>query len=222
MSKTKLAPSILAADFTRLGTQVNSAIEAGAEYIHVDVMDGQFVPNLSIGVPVVESLFPIIPASVLLDVHLMIETPDQLIPDFAKAGADVLTVHVEACPHLHRIIHQIRELGVRPGVALNPATPLAMVEEILPYVDLVLILSVNPGFGGQQYIPASTPRIARLRKMLDAIDSQAELEVDGGVHPGNAREIADAGATVLVAGSAIFNKEASVGENIAAFQKALA
>ena len=151
----------------------------------------------------------------------MIERPERYLADFARAGADILTVHVETCPHLHRTVQAIRELGVRPGVTLNPATSLTTLDEILPYVDLVLIMSVNPGFGGQSYIPTSTAKIARLRAMLDAIGSTAELEVDGGIKPGNAAEVVAAGATVLVAGSAIFGGALSVAENVAAFQAAL-
>lgn len=222
MQPVKLAPSILAADFTRLGDQVREALDAGAGHIHVDVMDGHFVPNLSVGVPVVRSLRPIVPAGVVLDVHLMIETPEKLIPDFADAGADHLTVHVETCPDLPATIAQIHDLGCTAGVTLRPGTPLASIEAALPRVDLVLVMSVEPGFGGQTYIPASTDRIARLRTMLDAIGSQAALAVDGGVGPGNAREIAEAGATVLVAGHAIFNDSASVADNMDAFRAALA
>ncbi len=221
MQSVKLAPSILSADFARLGEQVATAVNAGAEYIHVDVMDGHFVPNITIGPLIVAALRPLArETGAILDVHLMIEKPDRYLADFAKAGADILTVHVETCPHLHRTIQAIRELGVRPGVTLNPATPLVTLEEILPDVDLVLIMSVNPGFGGQSYIPGSTAKIRRLRHMLDAIGSTADLEVDGGVKPGNAAEIAAAGANVLVAGSAIFGGR-SITDNIAAFRGAL-
>ncbi|MEA3349249.1 MAG: ribulose-phosphate 3-epimerase [Chloroflexota bacterium] len=219
----KIAPSILSADFSRLGEQMREAIGAGVKYIHIDVMDGHFVPNLTIGPLVVSALRPIADETgTVLDVHLMIEKPKLLIPSFAKAGADILTVHIETCPHLHGVIQQIRELGIRPGVTLNPGTPLSRVEEILPDVELVLIMSVNPGFGGQSYIPSSTDKIARLRRMLDGRGlSHIELEVDGGVKANNAAEIAAAGATILVAGSAIFNSAASVGDNIAALRKAL-
>jgi ribulose-phosphate 3-epimerase len=216
----KIAASILSADFARLGEQIGEAIAASADWIHVDVMDGHFVPNLTIGPPILRALRPI--TDLPLDVHLMVEQPDRLIPEFARAGADVLTVHVETCPHLHRTIQHIKELGVKAGVTLNPATPLTVLQEILPDVDLVLIMSVNPGFGGQSYIPFSTDRIARLRRMLDERGlTGVELDVDGGIKSHNVAEVVAAGASVLVIGSAIFNRQASVAENIATLREQL-
>ncbi len=205
--KVKIAPSILSADFTRLGEQVRQAVAGGADFIHVDIMDGHFVPNMTVGPLVVAALKPITrPAGVILETHLMIEKPERLIPEFAQAGADRITVHVETCPHLHRTVQQIKSLGLRAGVTLNPATSLLTLEEILPEVDLVLIMSVNPGFGGQEYIPSSTQRIARLRRMLEERGlRQVEIEVDGGISVENAAEICAAGATVLVSGTAIFH-----------------
>lgn len=208
----KIAASILAADFARLGEQVQEAEAAGADWIHVDVMDGNFVPNITIGPPVVRALRRV--TSLPLDVHLMIVAPDRYLDGFADAGADRLTVHVETCDHMHRTIQHIKELGIKAGVTLNPGTSLSSLEAILPDVDLVLVMSVNPGFGGQKYIPHSTTRIAQLRAMLDEIGSRAELEVDGGINPSTVATVVEAGATVLVAGSAIFNDQGSVHDNI--------
>ena len=222
MNDFVLAPSILSADFARLGEQVRQAVTAGARYVHIDVMDGRFVPNITIGPLVVKALRPLATElGAVLDVHLMIENPDKYIADFAQAGADIITVHVETCPHLHRTIQSIHEQGAKAGVTLNPATPLVTLEEILSDVELVLIMSVNPGFGGQSYIPASTAKIRRLRQMLDAIGSEADLEVDGGIKPHNAAEIFAAGANVLVAGSAVFNDKRPIAENVAAFREAV-
>lgn len=215
--EVKIAPSILSADFARLGDQVQEAITSGANYLHLDVMDGHFVPNLTFGPLVVAALKPLAQAGgVLLDVHLMIDKPELLIPEFARAGADILTVHVETCPHLHRTLQQIKELGVRAGVTLNPATPVSALAEILPEVDLVLVMSVNPGFGGQAFIPGSTARIAALRRMLDERSlGSVDLEVDGGIKVSNAAGVVEAGANVLVVGSGIFNTQASVSANLA-------
>ncbi len=200
--KIKIAPSILSADFSRLGEQVAEAEDAGADYIHVDVMDGHFVPNITIGPPVVRAVRRV--THLPLDVHLMIESPERYVPDFCAAGADILTVHVEACPHLHRTIHQIRDLGCRAGVALNPSTSVISLEEIIPYVDLVLVMTVNPGFGGQTFIQGTLTKIQRVRRMLDELGPQAELEVDGGIGAETASTVVQAGAEVLVAGSAVF------------------
>ena len=211
--KIKIAPSILSADFGRLGQQVAAAEAAGADYIHVDVMDGHFVPNMTIGPVIVEAVRRA--TSLPLDVHLMIESPERYLADFCDAGADGLTVHVETCPHLHRTIQQIKELGCQAGVTLNPATPAASLEEILPYVDLVLVMTVNPGFGGQAFIEGMLHKIGRVRAMLDEIGSEAELQVDGGIGPKTASRVVEAGASVLVAGSAIFGATEGIAEAIA-------
>lgn len=208
----KLAPSILSADFARLGEQVKEAEAAGADYIHVDVMDGHFVPNLTMGPVVVAAIRPI--TRLPLDVHLMIETPEKYLGDFADAGADIITVHQEACTHLHRIVEQIKGLNKRAGVAINPATPIGTLEEILPFIDLVLVMTVNPGFGGQSFVETMPQKIAATRKMIDARGLKVELEVDGGIHPQTAPRAVSAGARVLVAGSAIFNEHESVAQAI--------
>jgi len=199
---TLIAPSILSADFAHLADEVAAVERGGADLLHVDVMDGHFVPNLTVGPPIVESLKKV--TKLPLDCHLMMTNADAFIDEFASAGADYLTVHVEACPHLHRTVQAIKERGVKAGVTLNPATSLHTIEEILPEVDLVLIMSVNPGFGGQKFITSCLQKIVTTRQMIDRARSRALLEVDGGVKVDNAAQILAAGADVLVAGSAIF------------------
>lgn len=200
-----ISPSILSADFARLAEAVQMVEAAGADWIHVDVMDGHFVPNLTVGPPMVEALRKV--TSLPLDVHLMMTNPDDFIPEFVDAGADLLTVHVEACPHLHRTVQSIKERKVKAGVSLNPATSVTSVEEILGEVDLVLVMSVNPGFGGQQFISSSLDKIRRIRTMMNNSRSSAHLEVDGGINPTNVASVIQAGANVLVAGSAIFGSK---------------
>ncbi len=209
-SEVKIAPSILSADFARLGEQVAEVTTAGAHYIHIDVMDGHFVPPITIGAPVVEAIRPW--TNLPLDVHLMVERPERQLEQFARAGADIITVHAEVCPDLHRVVESIKGLGVRAGVSINPATPLAMVDEILPALDLVLLMTVNPGFAGQAFIEEVLDKIARLRQILDERGLACELEVDGGITAQTAPGAVGAGARVLVAGSAIFNRRESVKE----------
>lgn len=201
----KIAPSILAANFAKLGQEVKEVEEAGAELIHIDVMDGHFVPNITMGPIVVEALRPI--TQLPLDVHLMIENPDAYIEQFAKAGADYITVHVEACRHLHRTIQLIRSFGVKPGVVLNPHTPIESIQHILEDVDLVLFMTVNPGFGGQKFISSVVPKIEALSKIINERQLSVEIEVDGGITAETIVPCANAGATIFVAGSAIYNKE---------------
>ncbi len=202
MTTPLIAPSILSADFARLADAVQQVEAAGADWIHVDVMDGHFVPNLTVGPPIVESLRKV--TTLPLDVHLMMTNPDEFIPEFAKAGADILTVHVEACPHLHRTVQSIKELGVKAGVTLNPATSATTLEQILSDVDLVLVMSVNPGFGGQKFIDSTLDKIRQIRTMITTSKGSPYLEVDGGITVKNVASVLTAGADVLVAGSAIF------------------
>jgi len=205
MLKTMIAPSILSADFTRLGEEITGVAKGGADVIHIDVMDGHFVPNITIGPLVVKAVRTI--TDLPLDVHLMIENADRYLEDFAKAGADWITVHVETGYHLHRTIHRIKELGKKAGAVLNPATPLTSLEEILPDLDLVMLMTVNPGFGGQSFIESSLAKIRQLKKMIDDRGLSVGIEVDGGVSPKTIGPIAAAGANIFVAGSAVFGKD---------------
>jgi ribulose-phosphate 3-epimerase len=215
-----LAPSILSADVARLGEEVRAVLDAGVKRIQVDVMDGMFVPNLTFGPLVVDAIAPQVHAAgAVVEAHLMIVDPERYVDEFARAGADLIIVHVEAAAHLHRVVHQVRDLGKRPGVALNPATPLVMLEEILPDVDLVLVMTINPGFGGQELIPATLDKVRRAREMLDARGlAHVDLQVDGGIQRETIVEAARAGANVLVSGSGIYNRDGTPGENIRALR----
>ena len=213
-----LAPSILSADFARLGEQVLAAEAAGADWIHVDVMDGRFVPNITMGFVVVEALRPL--TRLPLDVHLMIVEPERYVERFVAAGADVVTVHAEATPHVHRALQLVRAAGAKAGLALNPATPLDWFEDVMGELDLALLMSVNPGFGGQRFIPRSLERLERLRALRDRLAPEVLIEVDGGVAPANAAELVRRGADVLVAGSAVFGGPATIAENLGALRDA--
>ena len=220
MSSVQILPSVLSADFRRLGEQVAEVERAGADRIHIDVMDGRFVPNITIGPLVVEAIRH--GTNLPLDVHLMIVEPERYLDDFAAAGADIILVHQETCPHLHCTIERIKNLGKQAGVVLNPATPLATLDEVLPAVDQVLLMSVNPGFGGQRFIAASIDKIRRLHDLLDERGSSAAIEVDGGIDPNTAPQVAAAGATLLVAGSAIFNAPGGPAEGVRRLRASLA
>ena len=215
----RIAPSILAADFGRLAEQVAEAAEAGADWIHVDVMDGHYVPNITMGPVVVAAVRRA--TELPLDVHLMIEAPERYLADFASAGADKITVHAETCSHLHSSLQQIRDLDCAAGVALNPSTPVVVLEEVVPFLDLVLVMTVNPGFGGQRFIREMLPKIRRVRAILDGRGSLADLEVDGGIDPQTAPAVVDAGANVLVAGSAVFRAAEGIPEAVERMRRAL-
>jgi len=203
MFMIKIAPSILSADFSKLGDEIKDVEAGGADYIHVDVMDGHFVPNITIGPLIVEAIRPT--TKLPLDVHLMIENPDSYIPQFAKAGADIITVHVEACKHLHRTIQLIKEQGVKAGVVLNPSTPVDTIKHIIEDIEMVLLMTVNPGFGGQAFIPSVLPKIKEVRELANKVNPTLDIEVDGGINTETARLVKEAGANVLVAGSFIYN-----------------
>lgn len=205
MQNFMIAPSILSADFTRLGEEITEVLSCGADVVHIDVMDGHFVPNITIGPLVVKAVRKITDAP--LDVHLMIEDPDKYLDDFAEAGADWITVHAETGYHLHRTIHRIKDLGKKAGVVLNPATPLESIEWILEDIDLVMLMSVNPGFGGQSFIPSAITKVKQLKELIDARSLNVGIEIDGGIVPGNIGEVAEAGANIFVAGSAIFGQD---------------
>lgn len=221
--QVSIVPSILSADFSRLGEQVRDALEAGIRWIQIDVMDGHFVPNITVGPLVVEAIRPLLDEyHAWADVHLMIQQPERYLEAFARAGADVLTVHVEVSPHLHRTVQAIHDLDTRAGVALNPTTPLSAIEEILPDIDLILVMTVNPGFGGQRFIGSSLDKLRRLREMLAERGLEhVYLQVDGGINADTIAEVVRAGATSAVAGSAVFNKQASVAASIEALLAAL-
>lgn len=215
----KISPSILTADFGRLAESVAAAETGGADAIHLDVMDGVFVPNITFGLPVVQAVHKAV--TLPLDVHLMMENPDPFLRLFAEAGASLLTVHVEACRHLHRTVQEIAALGCKAGVALNPSTPIEAVREVLPLVDLVLVMSVNPGFGGQKFIETTTGKLRRMRRLQEELNPTCDLQVDGGIYPHNIDDVVRAGANNIVVGSAVFNDKATPGQNIEALRAAL-
>ena len=214
-----IGPSVLSADFLNLGQQLRELEEGGADYIHFDVMDGVFVPNISIGLPVLEATKS--GTSLPVDVHLMIVEPDRWVDEFAAAGADTITFHAEATPHIHRVVQTIKNSGKEAGVSINPATPLTAIEQILPDVDQILLMTVNPGFGGQSFIESSMSKIERLREMIDAVNPTCRLQVDGGINESNIKRVVEAGATSIVAGSATFAGGRSIAENLAALKSGL-
>ncbi|HXU61661.1 MAG TPA: ribulose-phosphate 3-epimerase [Polyangia bacterium] len=217
-TNVRIAPSILASDFTRLGEEARAVEAAGADLLHIDVMDGRFVPNISVGVPVVAALKGA--TKLPLDIHLMIVEPERYVEAFAKAGGDNITVHLEACPHLHRVVEQIRELGKKACVALNPHSPIDNLDVVLPELDMVLVMSVNPGFGGQRFIEAVVPKIRALRAEIDRRGLATDIEVDGGIDAETARTVLEAGATVLVAGTSVFHAQHGYRDAIAALRGA--